>query len=73
MSGGSYEYKYLEMERYYVGKMFDNELNAMMEDLVSLLHDLEWWQSGDIGDEGYQKTVKEFKDTWFGEKRRGSS
>ena len=46
--------------------MFDIELNDMMYDLVKVLKDLEWWQSGDIGEEEYRKTVKGFKDRWFG-------
>ena len=65
MSGGSYSYKYYEVEDYYVGAMYDEELNEMMEDLVKVLHDVEWWQSCDIGEDTYRKTVKEFKDKWF--------
>ena len=37
----------------------------MMKDLVEVLHDVEWWQSGDICEDGYRKTVKAFKDKWF--------
>ena len=28
-------------------------------------NDLEWWQSGDIGEEEYRKTVTWFKKKWF--------
>jgi hypothetical protein len=31
------------------------------------LHDLEWWQSGDYGEDTYRETVKKFKDKWFGQ------
>ena len=65
MSGGSYDYKYYTIEEYYVGAMYDAELDEMMEDLVEVLHDVEWWQSGDICEDGYRKTVKKFKDKWF--------
>ena len=65
MSGGSYSYKYCEVDDYYVGAMYDEELNEMMKDLVEVLHDVEWWQSCDIGEDDYRKTVKEFKDKWF--------
>ena len=65
MSGGSYSYKYCEVDDYYVGAMYDEELNEMMKDLVKVLHDVEWWQSCDIGEDDYRKTVKEFKDKWF--------
>ena len=65
MSGGSYSYKYCEVDDYYVGAMYDEELNEMMKDLVKVLHDVEWWKSCDIGEDSYRKTVKEFKDKWF--------
>lgn len=69
MSGGSYCYKYCEVDDYYVGAMYDEELNEMMKDLVKVLHDVEWWQSCDIGEDSYRKTVKEFKDKWFNSDR----
>ena len=69
MSGGSYSYKYCEVDDYYVGAMYDEELNEMMKDLVKVLHDVEWWQSCDIGEDSYRKTVKEFKDKWFNSDR----
>lgn len=65
MSGGSYDYKYYIIEEYYVGAMYDAELDEMMKDLVEVMHDVEWWQSGDIDEDDYRKTVKEFKDKWF--------
>ena len=43
MSGGSYDYMYSRVEEEYVDRMFDSQLNTMMKDLASLLHDLEWW------------------------------
>ena len=65
MSGGSYNYEYYRVEEEYVGSMYDAELDEMMEDLVKVLHDVEWWQSGDIGEDDYRKTVKAFKAKWF--------
>lgn len=65
MSGGSYDYKCYTVEEYYVGSMYDVELNEMMKDLIEVLHDVEWWQSGDIDEDDYRKTVKKFKDKWF--------
>ena len=61
MSGGSYNYEFIRVEDEYVDKMFDDELNSLMKDLVKLLHDLEWWQSSDYGEEDYRKTVDKFK------------
>lgn len=65
MSGGSYDYKSYVIEEYYVGRMYDAELNEMMEDLIQVLHDVEWWQSCDISEEDYRKTVSDFKKKWF--------
>lgn len=65
MSGGSYNYMYSRIEYEYVGKMYDSQLNAMMKDLVDLLHDLEWWQSCDYDEKTYRESVKKFKKKWF--------
>ena len=58
---------YSRVEEEYVGKMFDSQLNTMMKDLADLLHDLEWWQSGDYSEEAYREAVKKFKKKWFGQ------
>ena len=65
MSGGSYSYTFCRVEEEYVGAMHDAELDEMMKDLVDVLHDVEWWQSSDIGEDDYRKTVKAFKAKWF--------
>lgn len=65
MSGGSYNYEFGRIEDEYVGKMYDSQLNAMMKDLVKVLHDLEWWQSSDTGEDTYRMAVTEFKKKWF--------
>lgn len=65
MSGGSYNYMYSRIEDEYAGKMHDSQLNAMMEDLVDLLHDLEWWQSCDYSEDTYRESVNKFKKKWF--------
>lgn len=65
MSGGSYDYNYCIINEYYVGDMHDIELDEMMSDLATLLHDLEWWQSGDYSEEDYRETVRRFKARWF--------
>lgn len=68
MSGGSYKYGCFRLEELYVGHMYDDEMNDMMKDLYKVLHDVEWWQSDDIGEEVYRETVNEFKDKWFGKR-----
>jgi hypothetical protein len=66
MSGGSYDYMYFKIEDTYSEKTYDIELDEMIIDLCNVLHDLEWWQSGDSGEEKYRKTLQQFKDKWFG-------
>ena len=65
MSGGSYEYVYCRLEEQCKNRMFDAEMNDMISDLCGLLHDLEWWQSGDVCEERYRDTLAEFKQKWF--------
>ena len=65
MSGGSYSYLYQQIQREYVGRMVDSDLDLLMQDLVNLMHDLEWWQSCDYSEEQYRKTVDKFKKKWL--------
>lgn len=65
MSGGSFNYNYALIRSEYCGRMEDVELDDMMDDLADLLHDLEWWKSGDYSEEDYRNTVKSFKAKWF--------
>ena len=65
MSGGSYDYKYITFDAYYVGKMYDKELDDMFKDITDLLHDVEWWQSDDIDEEDYRESVNKFKKKWL--------
>lgn len=66
MSGGSMQYLYARFREEVEGRMEDVELEALMHDISDLLHDLEWYQSGDYGPETYRKTVKAFKAKWLG-------
>ena len=65
MSGGSFNYICHDVEYRCCGRMRDRELNDMMKDLVEVLHDVEWYVSGDIDWDDYQKTVGAFKQKWF--------
>ena len=69
MSGGSHDYTYLRFREYYEDGMYDAELNDLITALAKVLHDLEWWQSGDISEDGYRETVAKFKKKWFGTNR----
>ena len=65
MSGGSYSYIYNRVEEECVNRMYDSQLNEMMKDLVKVLHDLEWWQSSDTGEDTYRMAVRKFKKKCF--------
>ena len=66
MSGGSFNYMCYTFKDTYEGQMEDVELNELIDDLSKVLHDLEWWQSADISEDSYRKTVQKFKEKWFG-------
>ena len=64
MSGGSRDYICYKIENELCGQMYDDELNDLMEDVSKLAHDVEWFDSADIGEDDYMKTVAEFKQKW---------
>lgn len=65
MSGGSYDYIYSKLLNECEGKMYDAEMDDLIEDLCEVLHDLEWWQSGDSSESCYRNTLTKFKAKWF--------
>ena len=65
MSGGSFDYTYNYIKEMYQGEMQDSDLEELLIDFCEVLHDLEWWQSGDISEEDYRETVRNFKSKWF--------
>ena len=65
MSGGSHDYIYSALLNQCQDKMRDEELNEMIVDFATVLHDLEWWCSGDIGEDDYRKSATDFKKKWF--------
>lgn len=67
MSGGSFGYVYSMFENEVVGKLCDPEMNDLARDFVKILHDAEWWTSGDSSEETYRATVSAFKKKWFGD------
>jgi hypothetical protein len=66
MSGGSFNYFFNDIQDTYQGELHDEALENLLVDFCKVLHDLEWWISGDIGEKNYQKTVNDFKTKWFG-------
>lgn len=65
MSGGSMDYLYMQVIDSCVGNMEDKLLDALMLDIADVLHDLEWWDSGDISEADYRETVRKFKSKWL--------
>lgn len=65
MSGGSYDYIYSKLSNECEDNMYDAEMNDLIKDLCEVLHDLEWWQSGDTSEERYRNTLTKFKAKWF--------
>lgn len=72
MSGGSMGYVYSVVRNEAVGMMCDAELDELMNDIADLLHDCEWWTSGDTCEETYRKSVAKFKAKWFGDPAKRS-
>ena len=68
MSGGSMDYLYYRIEEE-ADKMGDRELIALMKDVATLMHDREWYLSGDIRVETWEKSTATFKKKWFGTSR----
>ena len=68
MSGGSMNYFYDQLEEY-ASCLKDKELAELAEDMARLFHYREWYDSGDIGEGGLNRSVAEFKKKWFPEPR----
>lgn len=68
MSGGSMDYVCYKVEEA-ADYVDDKEIKDLLKDLAKLLHDLEWWQSGDYSSSSYYETLNEFKAKWFGNSR----
>ena len=65
MSGGQYGYIDSRLSQECEGEMHDAEMDDLIKDLCEVLHDLEWWQSGDYSEDQYRETVFKFKKKWF--------
>ena len=68
MSGGYLDYICFKLENI-TDRIDDREIKELVKDLADLLHDYEWWQSGDYSSDFYDKKLKEFKAKWFGDNR----
>ena len=48
----------------------DKEIKELLQDLGELLHDYEWWDSGDFSKSTYIETLENFKAKWFGKDKK---
>ena len=79
MSGGRFNYQdeTLMSEMFgYPGEydlipnvMEDREISELTYDLLNLIHEYDWYASGDTGKEDYLKAKNAFKKKWFGTNR----
>ncbi|MBR2555071.1 MAG: hypothetical protein IKE94_09450 [Aeriscardovia sp.] len=65
MSGGSRGYISFKIKEELCGRMYDPELNDLMEDIKELAHAVEWMDDGDSSRDTYFGKVRCFKQKWF--------
>jgi hypothetical protein len=70
MSGGHYDYMCFKIENTYENELEDREMNELLKDFCQLLHDLEWWKSGDISERDYRIAIDTFKIKWFERRKK---
>lgn len=80
MSGGRFDY----MDRAAMNEIFgcchsdnvpnvfeDKEISELIYDVFNLIHDYDWYASGDTSEEDYLRAKKVFKDKWLnGDKKQ---
>ena len=72
MSGGHFEYLDSRLKDEIFGwtdkpkNVFeDREISELVFDVLDLIHDFDWYYSGDTGKEEYLKAKAKFKKKWF--------
>lgn len=64
MSGGAWDYASYKVEDLSY-KVEDREISELLKDLGELIHDEEWYESGDYSRADYLETLDKFKKKWF--------
>lgn len=49
-----------------VNPMYDKVMSELVYDVFCVLHSLDWYLSGDNGEEQYREDVRTFKEKWLG-------
>lgn len=79
MSGGHFEYQDSSLKYEIFGyddgvrrtnPLEDIEISDLVYDVLDLLHDFDWYKSGDTCEEDYLKAKNKFKKKWFGSNRK---
>lgn len=72
MSGGRFEYTDSRLKSEIFGwadrphnAFEDREISELVWDVLELIHDYDWYASGDTGKEDYLKAKAAFKKKWF--------
>lgn len=72
MSGGRFDYKDMGLKSEIFGwtdapsNVFeDREISELVWDVLDLIHDYDWYASGDTGKETYLEAKRAFKEKWF--------
>ena len=72
MSGGRFDHKDISLKSEIYGwtdepsNVFeDREISELVWDVLDLIHDFDWYASGDTCKETYLKSKAEFKKKWF--------
>ena len=72
MSGGCFDYLDSRLKQEIFGwsdkcrnVLEDVELSELIWDVLDLLHDYDWYVSGDTGEDTWLKAKSEFKKKWF--------
>lgn len=67
MSGGSMDYICYKIEEAAM-QIPDREIKKMALDFADLMHDCEWYNDSDIGEDTWKASLAKFKSKWFGKR-----
>lgn len=77
MSGGTFNYLDSQLKEEIFGWSYDNdnwngrnifedrEISEIVFDVLGLIHEYDWYNSGDTSEEKYLEAKKKFKDKWL--------
>lgn len=76
MSGGYFDYKDLDLScqieyRCNTNNPFEDlEISELVKDVLALIHDFDWYKSGDTCEDSYLQSKRDFKKKWLSSKGR---